>query len=367
MDPRPAKATGRPRLPLRDLLFCTIEKFYYQQPLRVAPGLYRRSRAESRIGCIPSQNMPSLILRQPEVGPILHDLIAKSALALASVEDCFAVDSSGFRTTSFGDYCREKYGAPAHNVWIKGHVIVGAKTQIIPKVIVTDGHAADSPQFPGLINGLVAAGFVMKEVYADKGYLSGENFAAVGEAGGTAFIMFKENSRGRGKKRGNRTPFWKDMWHRFQSDPSAYLERYYQREIVEATFAAIKKRLGETIRSRDPVAQFNELLCKVLVHNIQVLIHESFEHGIPLPGITDKPKTVPRPKEAPALDRSPRCDAREPLLPRVVRKWTIDDDLPTAMASPARLPRSNWNSGVGLEKSLGRPCWTSRIAFGGST
>jgi hypothetical protein len=288
-DPRPVKTTGRPRLPFGDLLFCAVEKVYYRQPLRVARGLYARSHSENRIGCTPSHNMPSLILRQPEVTEVLHDLIAKSALSLASVEDCFAVDSSGFRTNSFGDYCREKYGAPSHNVWIKGHVIVGAKTQIIPKVIVTDGHSADSPQFPGLINGLVAAGFVMKEVYADKGYLSGENFAAVGEVGGTPYIMFKDNSRGRGKHRGNRSPFWKQMWHRFQSDRSAFLERYYQREIVEATFAAMKKRLGETISSRNPIAQFNELLCKVLAHNIQVLIHESFEHGIPLPGIMDTP------------------------------------------------------------------------------
>ncbi|MCI4356205.1 MAG: transposase [Thermoplasmata archaeon] len=288
-DPRPVRRTGRPRLPLRDVLFCAVEKVYYRQPLRVAHGLYERSHAEERITCTPSHNMPSLILRQPEVGPILHDLIAKSALGLASVEDCFAVDSSGFRTTSFGDYCRERYGASSHNVWIKGHIVVGAKTQIIPKVIVTDGHAGDCPQFPGLIDGLVAGGFVMKEVYADKGYLSGENFAAVGEAGGTAYIMFKENSRGRGKHRGNRTPFWKQMWHRFKSDPSAYLERYYQREIVEATFAAMKKRLGETISSRNPIAQFNELLCKVLAHNIQVLIHESFENGIPLPGISEGP------------------------------------------------------------------------------
>jgi IS5 family transposase len=321
-DPRPVRKTGRPRLPLRDVLSCAVEKVYYGQPLRVARGIYERSHAEERITCTPSHNMPSLILRQPEVGPILHELIAKSALALASVEDSFAVDSSGFRTTSFGDYCREKYGAPSHNVWIKGHIVVGAKTQIIPHVIATDGHAGDAPQFPGLINGLVAAGFVMKEVYADKGYLSGENFAAVGEAGGTAYIMFKENSRGRGKHRGNRTPFWKQMWHRFKSDPSAYLERYYQREIVEATFAAMKKRLGETISSRNPVAQFNELLCKVLAHNIQVLIHESFENGIPLPGISDRkrPESTPEPSRGLAVQPDAAFSGHLP------RGWSVGDN-----------------------------------------
>ncbi|MCI4372584.1 MAG: hypothetical protein L3K02_02935 [Thermoplasmata archaeon] len=46
----------------------------------------------------------------------------------------------------------------------------------------------------------------------------------------------------------------------------------------------MKKKLGETLGSKDPTAQVNELLCKVLAHNITVLIHESFERGIPLPG-----------------------------------------------------------------------------------
>lgn len=49
------------------------------------------------------------------------------------------------------------------------HVIAGTKTHIIPRVIVTDGNGADCPQFPPLVNGTVGAGFVMEEIYADKG------------------------------------------------------------------------------------------------------------------------------------------------------------------------------------------------------
>jgi len=283
-DPLPANREGRPRLPVRDLIYCAVEKVYLGNPLRTAAGTYARSRDDGRISCVPSYNMPSNLLRRTDITPILTDLIEKSALALASVEETFAVDSSGFRTTNFGDYCREKYGAPSHNVWLKAHIIVGTKTQIIPRVIVTQGHAADSPQFPGLVNGTVAAGFVIKEVYADKGYLAGENFNVVGEAGGTPYIMFKENSRGRAKHRRNHSPWWKQMWHRFQSDPSEFLDHYHKRENVEATFAAIKKKLGETLSSKNPTAQVNELLCKILAYNITVLIHESFERGIPLPG-----------------------------------------------------------------------------------
>lgn len=291
-DPLPPKGNGRPRLPLRDVLYCAVQKVYQDLPLRVARGLNDRLHEEGRTTCSPSANMSSNAFRRPDLTPILNELIAKSALALSSVETTFAVDSSGFRTTAFGDYCREKYGALAHNVWKKAHIIVGTKTQIIPQVVVTDGHAADCPYLPQLVNGTIAAGFVLKEVYADKGYVSGENFRAIGEAGGVPYIRFKDNSRGRGKKQHVRSPFWKQMWHLFQTDPSGYLEHYHKRVLVEATFAAIKKKLGETLSSKDPVAQVNELLAKVLAHNIQVLIHEAFEHGVALPGVASGKENV---------------------------------------------------------------------------
>ena len=309
-DPCPSKPTGRPRLPFSDVLFSTVEKVYHGLPLRVSRGLSDRAVKESRISSLPSQNMPSVLLRRPEITPLLEDLIAKSALPLAALETTFAVDSSGFRTTSYGDYCREKYGAAAHNVWKKASIIAGTRTHIIPKVTVTDGHAADSPQLPGLVRGLIEAGFVLKEVYADKGYLSGENLNVIGSVGAIPYIMFKENSRGRTKELAVRSPFWKQMWHRFQANQSEYLEHYHKRENAEAVFAAIKKKLGETISSRDPVAQIYELLCKVLAYNITVLIHEAFEHGIPLPG---SPKSEPE-SLGPVQNRS-----RVPVTPSA---WT---------------------------------------------
>ncbi|HTS33915.1 MAG TPA: transposase [Thermoplasmata archaeon] len=320
-DPTPPKSTGRPRLPFRDLVYCAVERVYLGNPLRVADGTYARSKVDGLIECTPRRTTISALLGRADVTPILTELIEKSSLALASVETTFAVDSSGFRTTAFGDYCREKYGAPSHNVWKKLSIIVGTKTHIIPRVIVSDGHAADCPQFPGLVNGVVDAGFVLKEVYADKGYLSGENFNAVGEAGGTPFIMFKENSRGRAKRRRNHSPWWKQMWHRFQSNPSEFLDHYHKRENVEATFAAMKRKLGETLGSKNPTAQVNELLCKVLAYNITVLIHESFERGIPLPSNLDQADN--RPKNEPTLTIPANLDL--PVAPPYL-KWQGEDN-----------------------------------------
>ena len=42
----------------------------------------------------------------------------------------------------------------------------------------------------------------------------------------------------------------------------------------------IKGKFGETLRSETPTAQVNELLCKVLAHNICILIQSIYELGV---------------------------------------------------------------------------------------
>ncbi len=284
-DPRPAQVRGQPRLPLSDLLFASVQKVYSQLSCRRAYSLFGFAAERGHIARAPSYPMSSIALNREDVTPILHDLIAKSALPLAALEEGFAVDSSGFRTTCYGEYCQEAHGKSNENTWLKAHVIIGVRTHIIPKVIVTAANVNDSPQFPALVNGAVEGGFVMKEVYADKGYLSRDNFNAAGAAGATPYIAFKSNSRPRrlGGGRGPASPWWKRMYHLFQANREEWEAHYHMRSNVEAGFAAIKKKLGETLKSRNPVAQTNELLAKVLAYNLTVLIHEMYEHGI-IPG-----------------------------------------------------------------------------------
>ena len=42
----------------------------------------------------------------------------------------------------------------------------------------------------------------------------------------------------------------------------------------------MKRKFGDSLRSKTDMAMVNEALCKVLCHNIVVLIHEMFELGI---------------------------------------------------------------------------------------
>ena len=42
----------------------------------------------------------------------------------------------------------------------------------------------------------------------------------------------------------------------------------------------VKAKFGDALRSKSDSAQFNELLCKVLCHNLCVLIQSIYELGI---------------------------------------------------------------------------------------
>jgi hypothetical protein len=59
-----------------------------------------------------------------------------------------------------------------------------------------------------------------------------------------------------------------------------FLQHYHKRSNVETTFHMIKSKFGQRLRSKSLTAQINEALCKVLCHNLCVVIQSVHELGI---------------------------------------------------------------------------------------
>lgn len=70
------------------------------------------------------------------------------------------------------------------------------------------------------------------------------------------------------------------MWHYYNFNRDAFLSHYHKRSNVESTMWMIKSKLGASVRSKTPVAQVNEVLLKVLCHNIVVLVQSIYELGL---------------------------------------------------------------------------------------
>jgi transposase len=73
---------------------------------------------------------------------------------------------------------------------------------------------------------------------------------------------------------------WRRMWAHFSLKSEDFLKRYHRRSNVEATIGAIKALAGGAVRSKLPVARANEVLAKVLLHNLACIVHAIEEFGI---------------------------------------------------------------------------------------
>jgi transposase len=217
------------------------------------------------------------VLRQldnPAYTEVLARLIVQASLPLRAVEVDFACDSSGFTTSRFVKWFDHKYGITrtGHD-WVKAHVMVGVKTNIVTAVEIKDRNAADSPIMPGLVSE-TAKNFAMREVSADKGYSSVENIETIAAAGATPFIAFKSNTTG------HAGGLWEKMFHFYSFNREQFFAHYHKRSNVESTFSMIKAKFGDHVRSKSDTAMRNEVLAKILAHNICVLIQSQCELGI---------------------------------------------------------------------------------------
>jgi transposase len=270
----PVQTNGRPRIPLSEALFCVAFKVYSTVSRRRFMSDLADAQTKGYIRKTPHFNTIFNYLEMPELKPILTDLITQSSLPLKAVDVDFAVDSSGFTTSRFHRWFDHKYdGERREHDWVKCHLMCGVKTNVVTAVEIHGKHAFDGYQLPALVQ-TTARNFQIAEVSADKAYMSEENMNAVAKLGGTPFLAFRSNVKN------ERSGTWQQMFHYFMFRKEEFLQHYHKRSNVESTFMAIKAKFGDAVRSKTPVAQANEVLCKILCHNICCVIHSMHEFGI---------------------------------------------------------------------------------------
>jgi transposase len=271
---QPVQTRGRPRLPLADIVFACVLRSYVGLSSRRAASDVRAAKSAGMIDAMVSPKSILRYLDDESLTELLRRLIRESAAPLAGVEDRFAVDSSGFATCTYARWYDHKWGKDRkQQQWIKAHICVGVSTHIISDVIVTDSSGADCPQLPELVSN-TAQRFAVSEVSADKAYLSHANFDAIERVGATPFVPFKIGNTGEGPA------LWRKMWGLFVYKNDEFKRHYHARSNVETTFSMIKRKHGASVRAKHFTAQRNELLCKLLCHNLCVLVTSMYELGI---------------------------------------------------------------------------------------
>ncbi len=264
---------GRPKKPLREMIFCCMIKIYTNVSSRRLISDLELAKRAGYISEVPHFNSVLNFFDDPAMKMVLDYLITVSSLPLKQVEERFAVDSTGFGTQRFDRWVDIKWRLKSPlGKYKKAHVTCGVKTNIITSLQVTDGNVNDSKMFESLVKE-TAENWNVKEVSADKAYSSRANMDLVNSLGAMPFIPFKKNATG---KSGG-SPTWAKMYKMFAENYLEFAEHYHKRSNVESCFSMIKRKFGDACRCKSPRSQNNEIRCKVLAHNLVVLIHEIFE------------------------------------------------------------------------------------------
>lgn len=274
----PIQTRGRKSIEYSDKIFCAVKKVATMKSLRRNQSTFNEAESDGMIEKSLHYNTLSYFFTDARATPVLHELVRLSASPLASIENTFSIDSSGFRTTQFNSWTDEKYGERREHKWLKCHIASGNLTNIISDVIITeqDGEGSgDVNNFANLLEG-TAGRFTVKEICADAAYVSRENFAKAEEIDAEPFIYFKKNTNAKAKG----CPAWTTAFIKFMTNHEEWMKHYNKRNNVESTFGAFKAKFGEVIKAKDSVAQVNELLCKVLAYNITVLVSAMYAHDV---------------------------------------------------------------------------------------
>lgn len=273
-EPERKPTRGQKPHTVRDSLFAMVFKVYSTFSSRRFSSDLREAHERGHLSRVIPGMKTVQFFENEAFTPILKQLVHASSLPLRAVERDFAIDSSGFGSCRFERWFDEKYGTPRKKaVWVKCHIACGVKTNIVTAVRILGKDASDSPQFIPLVKE-TADGFAIGEVSADAAYGSLANFEAVAAIGATGFIAFKENTTG--AVGGH----FEKAFHYFSFKRDEYLQRYHKRSNVESTFSMMKRKFGDAVRSKTDAAMVNEVLCKLLAHNLCCLIQEEHELDI---------------------------------------------------------------------------------------
>jgi len=162
-----------------------------------------------------------------------------------------AVDSTGMKVTSRGDWMREKHGVERKG-WIKVHVAVDVETRRPITFEITDERITDQDMAKPLLTDIE-----LKDSLMDGAYDKEEVFKFLKEKGvAMPGIKIRKNAIVKaGSERAESVLEFK----KYGYDSWKLVHRYGRRWAAESVFSAIKRIFGENVRATSKKGMFEEV------------------------------------------------------------------------------------------------------------
>jgi len=219
-------------------------------------------------------------MKDTTLTPYLQQLISTLSEPLIEIEKNFAVDGSGWKTSAGKpNYMRIRTDRKVKREYIGLHIISGISTHTIPHCVVSKGYEHDSKFFEPLVLRTKEI-FNINEVYGDGAYLTKKNVDLCHSLNITSYLKPKGNVVVNDLK----NTAWAKAVERFTKDMAlGNKRRYTLRNNVESSFNMVKSIFGDVLRHKIFEARVNELLCRVVCHNVRCLIYAYFNGDIKFP------------------------------------------------------------------------------------
>jgi transposase len=283
--PPQRRGRGRPRVPEQDILLAAALRAFEDMTAgaTVAAAENYRSLGLVKMDRIPSYNTLLREFAHPKYMPLLHRLVAGSALPLITLESKFAIDGTGFGTSVYDCYFIKKHGpdeqqraeTPKHR-WVGAKIVFGTHTHVVAAVQITEPDVSECQLMPELLKRTIANGGHVREWLADAAYMAWYNVEAVEQLapGAGIYIDFPDGVTGVTSSAIRR------LYKKMAADPEDYVHHYHQRSLAETGIYMMKTRFSHRLRSRVPNAQYAEAMLRCIGHNVACLVQAIKELNI---------------------------------------------------------------------------------------
>ncbi len=176
-----------------------------------------------------------------------------------------SVDATGLETRYASRYYAWRRGQRGHERlrWPKLTVVCHSATHLLAGADVSWGPSQDSPQFPPVMH--QAAELIrFDRLLADAAYDAEHNHELCRDRLNIRSTVIPINPR--------RSRKWPHSRYRRQMKRRFHRQIYGHRWQIESAFSRNKRRLGPALRARKWEAQQQEVLLRVLTHNLMILL-----------------------------------------------------------------------------------------------
>ena len=199
------------------------------------------------------------------------DIKLQDSMKLPNGPFIVAVDTTGIKITTRGDWIRHKWKRKGHNHkgWVKIHMAVDTRRKEILALDITDEHIGDDSAFSGLMDQCYdnIGESKIKKVLADGAYDRVKIY----------HYLYLNRIKSGIKMRKDAVPEFKGSHYRVECvsnrnkiGHSAWKEQvgYSKRWASEAVFSSVKRMLGEAVRSKSKQGSLREAYRKFVFYNI---------------------------------------------------------------------------------------------------